>query len=57
MTEILLMDDMTTAEKVDHEKVMQMLSKAPKHNFDNEFVILHGSTYTADELKMIAPQK
>lgn len=57
MTEILLLDDITTAERVDHEKVMQMLSKAPKRNFDNEFVVLHGGTYTADELKMIAPQK
>ncbi len=57
MTEILLMDDMTTDKEINHDKLMQMLSKAPKRSFDNEFVILHGGTYSADELKMIVPQK
>lgn len=52
---VLFLDDTLTGEKVDSDKVMELLAKAPQRTYDGETVILHGGTYSIDEMKRIIP--
>lgn len=53
---VLFLDDTKTDEKVDHDKVMELFVKAPKRAYGDECVILHGGTYSVDEMKRIMPK-
>lgn len=53
----LFLDDTLTDEKIDSDKVMELLAKAPKRTYGGETVILRGGTYSIDEIKRIMPKE
>lgn len=57
MTQFLFVDDIKSDEEIDHDKLVELFSKAPKRKLDNELVILHGDTYSIDEMKRIMPKE
>lgn len=54
---VLFLDDTLTDEKIDNDKLMELFAKAPKRTYDGECVILHGGTYSVDEMKRIMPKE
>lgn len=52
----LFLDDTLTDEKVDNDKLMELFANAPKRSYGGECVILHGGTYSVDEMKRIMPK-
>lgn len=53
----LFLDDTLTDEKIDNDKLMELFAKAPKRTYSDECVILHGGTYSVDEMKRIMPKE
>lgn len=54
---VLFLDDTMTDEKVDNDKLMELFANAPKRSYGSECVILHGNTYSVDEMKRIMPKE
>lgn len=57
MAQVLFLDDTPTDEKVDHDKIMELLAKAHKRIYSGKCVVLHGGTYSIDEMKRIMPKE
>lgn len=53
----LFLDDTLTDEKIDSDKIMELFVNAPKKGYGGKCVILHGGTYSVDEMKRIMPKK
>lgn len=56
-TKVLFLDDTLTDEKADNDKLMELFTKAPERTYGGECVILHGDTYSVDEMKSIMPKE
>lgn len=54
---ILFIDDINTGKEIDHDKLMELFSKAPQRQPYEKIIILSGQTYSIDETKRIMPQK
>lgn len=50
-TKVLFLDDTLTDEKIDQEKIVELFVNAPKRTYCEKCVILHGGTYSVDEMK------
>lgn len=56
-TKVLFLDDTPSGGKIDSEKFIELLAKAPKRTYNGECVILQGGAYSVDEMKRIMPKE
>lgn len=54
---VLFLDDTLTGAKIDNDKFIELLAKAPKWTYDGECVVLQGGTYSINEMKSIMPKE
>ena len=53
----MFVDDIKSGEEINHDKLMELLSKAPKREFGGRLVILQGGTYSTEEMKSLREDK